>query len=104
MLQTNFISSLEKCFIDQKPENFRPLRRLRMYKNEKAAVQFLAYITDEARVFANTPEAPKGEIRPLTSLVSPEDTMFSRNIRHVLKVETEGDFAKFATIRRVEND
>lgn len=103
MLQTKFISSLEKCFIDQKPDSFRPLNRLRMYKNEKSAIQFLAYITDEARVFEHTPEAPDGEIRSKTALVSPEDTMLSRNIRHVFKVETEGDFAKYATIRRVEN-
>ncbi len=103
MLQTKFISSLEKCFIDQKPEFFREVKKLRMYKNEKAAVQFLAYITDEAYVFEHSAECPDDAIRPKTALYNDRDSELTRSVRHVYRLETDGDFAKYATMRRVEN-
>lgn len=103
MLQTKFISSLEKCFIDQKPEQFRELKKIRMYKNEKAAVQFLAYIPDEAYVIDGSAEVPKGSVRPKCSIFSDSDNKLCDSIRHVYKVETDGDFAKYARLRNIEN-
>lgn len=73
MLETRVISSMEKCFLDQKPQDFNEVKRLRMYKNEKGSVQFLAY--NDTRV----------------------------RIADLLKIEIEGDLSKYATIRTVEN-
>lgn len=48
MLEVQFISSMEKCFLDQTPKDFAALKKLRMYKNERASVQFIVYNGEEA--------------------------------------------------------
>lgn len=48
MLETRIVSSMEKCFIDQRPSDFPALTRLNMYKNERATVQFATYDPDES--------------------------------------------------------
>ncbi len=73
MLETRVISSMEKCFLDQKPEDFNEIKRLRMYKNEKASVQFLVY--NDTRI----------------------------RIADFLKIELVGELSEFATIRTIEN-
>lgn len=50
MLEVKFISSMEKCFLDQTPDEFAEVKKLRMYKNERASVQFLAYNGEEANL------------------------------------------------------
>ena len=49
MLETKIISAMEKCFLDQTPADFPVLERIRMYKNERATVQFAVYDPDEPR-------------------------------------------------------
>lgn len=41
------ISSLEKCFIDQKVDDFAPLSFIRMMKNQRLSVQFIYSLTGE---------------------------------------------------------
>ena len=48
MLITKFVSAMEKCFLDQRPEDFGQVKKLRMYKNERASVQLVTYDEDEA--------------------------------------------------------
>lgn len=43
MLKAKIVSSLEKCFIDQTPDDFREIKRLSIYKNVLASVQILVY-------------------------------------------------------------
>ncbi len=73
MLKTKIVSCMEKCFIDQKPEDFAGISKVRMYKNERASVQFLVYESARKRV---------------TTL---------------LKIEIEGELKANATLRTVEN-
>ncbi|MBO7208475.1 MAG: DUF4091 domain-containing protein [Clostridia bacterium] len=73
MLTTKLVSAMEKCFLDQIPADFDAVTKLRMYKNEKASVQFMAY--DDTKVRTAT----------------------------FLKISIEGEMAKFATLRTVEN-
>ena len=74
MFETKIVSSMEKCFIHQTPADFAEITRLRMYKNEKAAVQLLVY--DDAE---------------------------SWNAVRVFRFEVEGELAPYAKIRAVEN-
>ncbi len=64
MLQTKLVSSLEKCFIDQKPEDFAEVSRLRTYRNITAAVQLVAYdeeaTADAVRWYTLQVDAPEG--------------------------------------------
>ncbi|MBO5200991.1 MAG: DUF4091 domain-containing protein [Clostridia bacterium] len=46
MLITKIISSMEKCFIDQKPEDFAEISHLRIYKNSSGAFQLITYEPD----------------------------------------------------------
>ena len=48
MLITKFVSAMEKCFLDQRPEEFAEVKKLRMYKNERASIQLVTYDGDEA--------------------------------------------------------
>ncbi len=48
MVSMKLVSCLEKCFLDQTPEDFPAIERLRMYRNEQASLQILAYNGDEA--------------------------------------------------------
>lgn len=43
MLETKFVSSLEKCFLDQTPADFPAVDRIRMYQNTIGTVQLLTY-------------------------------------------------------------
>ncbi len=47
MIKSKFVSSLEKCFFTQTLEDFAEIRTLRMFKNERASVQFLAQNYDD---------------------------------------------------------
>lgn len=47
MIETKLISSLDKCFIDQTPADFDAVNKLRMFRNERASIQFAAYNPDE---------------------------------------------------------
>ena len=73
MLETKIVSAMEKCFIDQKPSEFAEVKRLRMYRNERGAIQFIAYNDTQVRI-----------------------TTF-------LQITIEGELAQFATMRTVEN-
>ncbi|MBQ8683399.1 MAG: DUF4091 domain-containing protein [Clostridia bacterium] len=48
MLELKFVSSLEKCFLDQTPADFAPMDRVRLYKNSTASCQLLVYDGDES--------------------------------------------------------
>lgn len=48
MLETKYISSLEKCFIDQTPADFAEITRLRVYRNSVGSLQLVMYDPDEA--------------------------------------------------------
>ena len=74
MLETKIISAMEKCFLDQTPADFPVLERIRMYKNERATVQFAVYDPDE-----------------------------SDNCCHLVEVKLYGTLAKYATMHTVEN-
>ncbi len=74
MLETKLISSLEKCFIDQTPDDFAPLSSLRMFKNERASVQFAAYDSEE-----------------------------SDDCCHLYHVVVRGDMAKYVSLHTVES-
>ena len=65
---------MEKCFLHQTPADFAEITRLRMYKNEKAAIQLLVY--DDAE---------------------------SWNAVRVFRFEVEGELAPYTQIRAVEN-
>lgn len=73
MIETKILSPLEKCFLDQTPADFPALTRLRMFRNERASIQFAAYDPDEA----------EHAIRLLT-------------------VSVRGDLARYATLHTVE--
>lgn len=73
MLTTKIVSAMEKCFLDQTPNDFEAITKLRMYKNEKASIQFMAYNDTDIR------------------------------IADLLKITVEGELSKFATLRTVEN-
>ncbi len=45
-MQVKFISSLEKCFLDQTPNDFSQINRLRLYKNCSGAFQVAYYDGD----------------------------------------------------------
>ena len=74
MFETKIVSAMEKCFIHQTPADFAEVTRLRMYKNEKAAIQLLVY--DDAE---------------------------SWNAVRVFRFEVEGELAPYTKIRAVEN-
>ena len=74
MLETKIISAMEKCFLDQTPADFPVLERIRMYKNERATVQFAVYDPDE-----------------------------SDNCCHLVEVKVYGTLAKYATMHTIEN-
>ena len=74
MFETKIVSSMEKCFLHQTPADFAEITRLRMYKNEKAAVQLLVY--DDAE---------------------------SWNAVRVFRFEVEGELSPYTKIRAVEN-
>lgn len=46
MILAKIVSSLEKCFLDNSIDDFQPLTRISMLKNERLSVQFL-YTADE---------------------------------------------------------
>ena len=48
MLELKFVSTLEKCFLDQTPTDFAGVERVRLYKNSTAACQLLVYDGDES--------------------------------------------------------
>ncbi len=43
MATMKLVSCLEKCFLDQTPDDFAAIDRLRMYRNEQASLQVLVY-------------------------------------------------------------
>lgn len=43
MLSAKIVSGLEKCFLDQTPDDFLEINSFSMYKNEQASVQVLLY-------------------------------------------------------------
>ena len=49
MLQTKIVSAMEKCFLDQSADDFKEIKKLRMYKNERASIQLLVYDDTEER-------------------------------------------------------
>lgn len=48
MISMKLVSCLEKCFLDDTPDKFAAIDRLRMYRNEQASLQVLPYDGDEA--------------------------------------------------------
>ncbi len=48
MVTMKLVSCLEKCFLDQTPDDFAAIDRVRMYRNEQASLQVLVYDGDEA--------------------------------------------------------
>ncbi len=48
MISMKLVSCLEKCFLDQTPDEFAAIDRLRMYRNEQASLQILPFDGDEA--------------------------------------------------------
>ena len=74
MFETKIVSSMEKCFIHQTPEEFTEIKHLRMYKNEKAAIQLLVY-----------------------------DGAESMNAVRMFRFVVEGELSDYATVRAVEN-
>jgi len=73
-MECKFVSSLEKCFLDQTPADFAEVTQLRMYQNERAAIQFLAYEPAEAE-----------------------------RAGHFLRFVLEGEAAPYAHVRTVES-
>ena len=43
MLSAKIVSGLEKCFLDQTPDDFFEINSFSMYKNEHTSVQVLLY-------------------------------------------------------------
>jgi len=74
MIEAKIVSSLEKCFLDRTPSDYETVSRLRMYKNERAAVQFLAYNAEESGAAC-----------------------------HLYHLRVNGETARFVTVRTVEN-
>ena len=75
MVTLKLISSMEKCFLDSKLSDFTEVKKLRMYRNERAAIQLIAEISGDLSKI------------PQTSF-------------H--KIELCGELADFAQIRTVE--
>ncbi len=73
MIKTALISSLEKCFLDQKVEDFAPITKLSVLKNERFSVQLIH----------------QGEAT---------DPICQRFL-----IRVDGDLASFATLRNVRN-
>lgn len=48
MISMKLVSCLEKCFLDDTPDKFAAIDRLRMYRNEQASLQILPYDGEEA--------------------------------------------------------
>lgn len=74
MLNLKIISSLEKCFLDNNPEDFSEIKSINIYKNTDASFQLLPFNMDEAK-----------------------------QARSYYKVTAEGDIAHLVTFRCVEN-
>ncbi len=49
MIQLKLISSMEKCFLEDKFSDFTPVTKLRMYKNERACIQLIAKVVGEPK-------------------------------------------------------
>lgn len=75
MIETKLISSLDKCFIDQTPSDFAEVKSLRMFRNERASIQFAAYDPDEEY----------------------------ENCSHLYHVTVIGELSKYATMHTVES-
>ncbi|MBQ9859227.1 MAG: DUF4091 domain-containing protein [Clostridia bacterium] len=73
MLELKFVSTLEKCFLDQTPADFASVERLRLYKKGTVACQLLVYDGDE-----------------------------SYQIQKWLQPTLEGDLAPYVRLRNVE--
>ncbi|MBO5852385.1 MAG: DUF4091 domain-containing protein [Clostridia bacterium] len=73
MLRTKFISSLDKCFIDDNYDSFAEIKSVNIYKNTDAVFQYLAFDEEEARM-----------------------------CRMVCSIEVEGDLAEYVKMRTVE--
>ena len=74
MLQTKIVSSLDKCFIDSKLDDFDAISKITVLKNERFSFQLICRMD------------------------APEDFM-----RQIYKPKIEGKLAKYATIREVKN-
>lgn len=74
MLKTKIISSLDKCFLDEKYETFDEINKINIYRNTDASFQLLPYNEDDAKYVCTT---------------------------YIVKVE--GDLAKYVTLKTVEN-
>ncbi len=74
MLELKFVSSLDKCFLDQTPADFAEVERIRVYQNNTASCQLLVYNGDE-----------------------------SYQIQKWFKVVIEGDIAPYVRLRNVEH-
>lgn len=69
MITTKILSPLEKCFLDQTPDDFPALTNLRMFRNERASIQFAAYDPDEAEHAVHLlTVAVRGELAPYAIL------------------------------------
>ncbi len=73
MVKTKIISSLEKCFLSQRTEDFETLGRISALKNEKLSFQFIYRAEGEEEA-----------------------------VRRRAYVTIEGELAKYATVRAVE--
>lgn len=74
MLKTKIISSLEKCFLDDRPEKFAEINNINIYRNTSGCFQFLPYDLDSSDCAYN-----------------------------YYTVKAQGDLSKFVRFRCVEN-
>ncbi|MBQ7378481.1 MAG: DUF4091 domain-containing protein [Clostridia bacterium] len=72
MIKTALISSLEKCFLDQQVEDFKPLSKLSVLKNERFSVQLL---------YRSEPDHAGRAIVRIDGALAPFATV--RNVKHI---------------------
>ncbi|MBR5880781.1 MAG: DUF4091 domain-containing protein [Clostridia bacterium] len=68
MIKTALISSLEKCFIDQHVEDFKPLSALSVLNNERFSLQLIHRGADDAPICQRFLIRVDGELAPYATL------------------------------------
>ncbi|MDP4132696.1 MAG: DUF4091 domain-containing protein [Bacillota bacterium] len=94
MVEAKIISSLEKCFIDQKLSDFGELKKARMYRNERFSIQLAACDEDDAwnagkfyRIEISGPLAPYATVRMVESVPNYLPVHSTKN--YVLKTDSD---------------
>ena len=73
MLETKIVSAMDKCFLHQTPSEFAEIKRLRMYKNERAAIQLLVYDGESGSAVRHLRFEAEGALSPYVKILAVEN-------------------------------